>query len=178
MRNSPASRVLSVAQLLEGARVLDLTNLLAGPSCCRQLAVPGAEATKVETPGERVQDRRTARFAEGTWAARARMARYHELRSAGPWRPHKPTPRPWGAGAWIWLRGPATPFVCSCSPRAGSAGSKVQPEGMQRPLFASVRLGSDRSEVRSSRRARNRPYRTFMAWVPTTGDKRVSSAEW
>jgi CoA:oxalate CoA-transferase len=29
-----------MAKLLEGVRVLDLTNLLAGPFCCYQLAQP------------------------------------------------------------------------------------------------------------------------------------------
>jgi crotonobetainyl-CoA:carnitine CoA-transferase CaiB-like acyl-CoA transferase len=41
------------ANLLDGVRVLDLTNVLAGPFAGYQLALMGADVVKVENPGYR-----------------------------------------------------------------------------------------------------------------------------
>lgn len=42
---------MGLAELLAGFRILDVTNVLAGPFACYQLALLGAEVVKVELPG-------------------------------------------------------------------------------------------------------------------------------
>ena len=47
---------------LEKLKVLDLTQVMAGPFCCQVLADMGAEVTKVEPPESGEQSRRSMGF--------------------------------------------------------------------------------------------------------------------
>src|SRR5271169_259706 len=54
-----------MSSALSGARVVDLTRILAGPFCSMLLADMGAEVTKIETPGTGDPVRRQGVVREG-----------------------------------------------------------------------------------------------------------------
>jgi crotonobetainyl-CoA:carnitine CoA-transferase CaiB-like acyl-CoA transferase len=71
-------------KFLKGVRVLDLTNVLAGPYCCYQLALMGAEVIKVERPGSgdlaRVLGANPARNMQLAWG----LVFLHKMRAKNP----------------------------------------------------------------------------------------------